>query len=181
MIALEVRHRLRLDRTLLVVANDPWQKVAAEVTPAAIRFELVEGAVARVNARMGEIALEASDIEIRRGGETYTADTLGALHGEHPDAALFLLVGSDAAAGLDSWKRTDEIRNGATTVVVDRGGREGGRPPQGWDHVVVDVPLMEVSSSDLRERIAEGAPVEALIPPTVIDGIRRHGLYRRNP
>ncbi|MEZ5243958.1 MAG: nicotinate-nucleotide adenylyltransferase [Acidimicrobiales bacterium] len=181
MIALEVRHRLRLDRMLLVVANDPWQKADAEVTSAAIRFALVEGAVARLNRRLGHVALEASDIEIRRGGETYTADTLAALHEDDPDSELFLLVGSDAAAGLDSWKRTDEIRRGATTVVVDRGGREGGRPPEGWDHVVVDVPLMEVSSSDLRARIAEGAPVEALIPPTVIDGIRHHGLYRRNP
>jgi nicotinate-nucleotide adenylyltransferase len=181
MIALDVRHRLMLDRMLLVVANDPWQKADSDVTPAAIRFELVEGALARLNERMGELALEVSDMEIRRGGATYTADTLAALHRDHPDSELFLLVGSDAAAGLDSWKRTDEIRSGATTVVVDRGGREGGRPPVGWEHLVIDVPLMEVSSSDLRLRIAEGAPVEALIPPTVIDGIRRHGLYRRNP
>jgi len=180
-IALEVRHRLKLDRMLLVVANDPWQKADSDVTPPAIRYELVEGALSRLNERMGEVALEVSDLEIRRGGATYTADTLATLHGDHPGSELFLLVGSDAAAGLGSWKRTDEIRTGATTVVVDRGGREGGRPPKGWEHVVVEVPLMELSSSDLRGRIAEGAPVEAMIPPTVIDGIRRCGLYRRNP
>ena len=181
LVALEVRHRLMLDRMLLVVANDPWQKADSDVTPAAIRYELVEGAVARLNERMREVALEVSDVEIRRGGATYTADTLAALHSDRPDSELFLLVGSDAAAGLGSWKRPDEIRTAATTVVVDRGGREGGRPPAGWKHELVDVPLMEVSSSDLRERIAQGAPVEAMIPPTVIDGIRRRGLYRRNP
>jgi nicotinate-nucleotide adenylyltransferase len=177
MIALEVRHCLALDRMLLVVANDPWQKAHTTVAPAAVRLELVTDAVERVNDRMGVRALEASDLEIRRGGATYTADTLATLRRQAPDDELFLLIGSDTAAGLDSWKRPDEVRAAATTVVVDRGGREGGRPPQGWDHVVVDVPVMEVSSSDLRERFATGAPVEALIPPTVIDGIRRHGLY----
>jgi len=179
MIALEVRHALALDRMLFVVANDPWQKADAEVTPASLRFEMVAEAVEHINERMGAAVLEASDVEIRRGGLTYTADTLEQLHAGNPDAELFLLVGSDAAAGLDSWKRTEAIRRFATTVVVDRGGREGGRPPEGWDHVVVEVPVMEVSSSDLRDRIAGGAPVEALIPPTVIDGISRLGLYRR--
>jgi nicotinate-nucleotide adenylyltransferase len=178
LIALEVRYRLGLDRMLLVVANDPWQKADTGVTPADVRFALVAEAVERVNQRMGETALEASDLEIRRGGATYSADTLAELGEAHSGAELFLLVGSDAASGLDTWKRTEEIRAAATTVVVDRGGREGGRPPAGWDHLVVDVPLMEVSSSDLRRRIAEGAPVEALIPPTVIDGIRRLDLYR---
>ena len=179
MIALEVRHRLALDRMLLVVANDPWQKAEIEVTPAAIRYELVAETVACIDDRMGEVALEVSDIEIRRGGPTYTADTLATLHDADPDAELFLVVGSDTAGGLATWKRPDEIRRSATTVVVDRGGRVGGRPPDGWPHVVVDVPLMEVSSSDLRRRVAEGAPVEAFVPPTVSDGIRRHGLYRR--
>lgn len=178
LIALEVRHRLALDRMLLVVANDPWQKADTGVTPAAVRFALVAEAVEQINRRTGEPVLEASDLEIRRGGVTYTADTLAELGESDPGAELFLLVGSDAASGLDTWKRTEEIRAAATTVVVDRGGREGGRPPAGWDHLVVDVPLMEVSSSDLRRRIAEGAPVEALIPPTVIDGIRRLDLYR---
>lgn len=180
MIALDVRHRLDLDRMLLVVANDPWQKADSDVTDAGMRLELVADAVARVNRRMGAQVLEVSDIEIRRGGASYTADTLEQLHDASPGDELFLLVGSDAAAGLDTWKRTADIRRLATTVVVDRGGREGGRPPEGWAHVVADVPLMDVSSSDLRDRVAQGAPVEALIPPTVIDGIRRLGLYRHS-
>jgi len=180
MIALEVRHLLALDRMLLVVANDPWQKAGTDVTPATTRLELVADAVDHVNRQAGADRLEASGIEIQRGGLTYTADTLDQIHADNPGAELFLLVGSDAAAGLDSWSRPDDIRRLATTVVVDRGGREGGRPPDGWDHVVVEVPLMEISSSDLRERIAVDAPVEALLPPTVIDGIRRLELYRQD-
>ncbi len=178
MIALEIRHTLELDRMLLVVANDPWQKSSTAVTASDTRFRLVAEAVDHINALAGSHVLEASDVEIRRGGATYTADTLEQLRADDPAAELFLLVGSDAAAGLDTWKRPDDVRGNATTVVVDRGGREGGRPPTGWDHLVVDVPLMEVSSSDLRRRVSQGAPVEAFIPPTVIDGIRRLGLYR---
>jgi|GEM_PF-3192065 nicotinate-nucleotide adenylyltransferase len=176
MIALEVRAALSLDRMVLVVANDPWQKADRQVTPAATRFVLVAEAVERVNARLGQEVLEASDLEIRRGGDTYSADTLEELRSSGGDE-LFLLVGSDAAAGLDSWSRPEVIRDLATTVVVERGGRVGGRPPAHWDHVVVSVPVMEVSSSDLRARFVDGRPVEALMPPTVIDGVRRLGLY----
>lgn len=178
MIALEVRHALALDRMLLVVANDPWQKDGNAVTPATVRFEIVERAVADLNGRVGAEVLEASDLELRRGGETYTADTLEQLIAARPDAEIFLLVGSDAAAGLDTWKRPETVRDLAHTVVVERGGREGGRPPEGWPHTVVPVPAMEVSSSDLRDRFATGRPVTALVPPTVPGDVERHGLYR---
>ena len=177
MTALEVQHLLDLDRMLLVVANDPWQKTCEGVTDAAIRLELVVEAVAAVNRQLGRDALEVSDIEIRRGGETATADTLEALHAELLGSELFLVVGSDAAALLDSWRRPEVVRELATTVVVDRGGREGGRPPDDWPHQVVDVPLMEISASELRDRIARGRPIGAFVPPTVSDGIRRFGLY----
>lgn len=177
MIALEVRQALDLDRMLLVVANDPWQKAGSSVTPAAIRLEMANRAVADLNDVCGEPALEVSDIEITRGGETYSADTLEQLRAAHPHAELFLLVGSDAATGLDTWKRPDDVRSLATTVVVDRGGREGGRPPDGWPYELVEVPVMEVSSSDLRDRFAAGRPVEALVPPTVIADVAMHGLY----
>jgi len=119
----------------------------------------------------------ASDMEIRRGGQSHTADTLAQLRIEDSEGDLFHLVGSDAAAGLDTWKRPDEVMNLATTVVVDRGGRQGGRPPAGWPHIVIDVPALEVSSSDIRTRFADGRPVEALVSPAVVAEVRRLGLY----
>ncbi len=171
-IALEVRHQLRLDTVLLVVANDPWQKSAVgSVTPADLRLELTRAAIGEVEG------IEVSTIEIERGGESYTADTLEALAAENPAAELFLIVGSDAAMGLDTWKRAADVCRAATTVVVDRGGRQGGRPPEGWPHRVVDVPALEISSSDLRTRFADGRPVEALMPAGAIDLVRQHGLY----
>lgn len=178
MVALEVRHALRLDTMLLVVANDPWQKSAtAPVSPAGARLALVRAAVAEINARIGAAALEVSEIEIDRGGPSSTADTLEELARQRPGAALFLLVGSDAAAGLTTWMRPEVVRDAATTVVVERGGREGGRPPADWPHVVVDVPVMDVSSTDIRSRFHDGRPVEALVPAAVVDEIRRLDLY----
>jgi nicotinate-nucleotide adenylyltransferase len=175
-IALEVRYRLGLDRVLLVVANDPWQKSDdREITPAPIRLAMVEAAVE------GLPGVEASAMEIARGGESYMADTLQTLRRDHEGAELFHVVGSDVAAGLDTWKRPDEVRDSATTVVVDRGGREDGRPPPGWDHLIVEVPALEISSSDLRNRFRSGQPVEALVPAPVIEIVRREGLYGARP
>ena len=176
--ALEVRHSLQLDRMLLVVANDPWQKSGTSaVTPAAIRLEMLEAAVNSLSASSSPQLLEVSDREIRRGGETYTAETLAAIHAESPDAELFMIVGSDAAAGLDTWKQTEEVRRLATTVVIDRGGRQGGRPPGDWPHLVVGVPALQISSSDLRARFRDGRPVEMLVPAAVADLVRARGLY----
>ena len=177
-IAFEVRHQLQLDRMLLVVANDPWQKtVYNSVTPASLRFEMVAAAVSAANESIGAVALEASDHEIRRGGETYTADTLIALAEENDGAELFVVVGSDIAASLDTWERPDEVRRLATTVVADRGGSLKGRPPEGWDHVLVTVPALEISSTDVRNRFRNHRPVEALVPLQVVDFVRSHGLY----
>lgn len=172
-IALEVRHILRLDRVLLMVANDPWQKTGQRsVTPAPIRAAMTHAAVA------GCEGLDVSEIELDRSGPTYTAETLEDLRAAEPDADLFLIVGSDAAAGLDSWNRPHDVRDLATTVVVDRGGRQGGRPPDAWPHVVVDVPALEISSSDLRRRVAEGEPIRGLVAGGVADLIEARGLYR---
>ena len=133
--ALEVRHRLRLSVVLFVVANDPWQKSALQpVTPARKRLEMVRAAISGLDG------LEASSLEIDRGGESYMADTLQELRSQHPGAELMLVVGSDTAQGLDTWKRPAELRELSTTVVVDRAGRSGGRPGEGWPAVVVEVP-----------------------------------------
>ena len=170
--AVNVRHALRLDRVLLVVANVPWQKVDDRVvSPAEDRLALVEAAVGDVDG------LEVSDLELRRGGESYTADTLADLHTEASDRALFVILGSDAAAGLPTWKRVEEVRASATIVVVDRPGGNWS-PPDGWPVERVEVPHMDISSTDLRARVADGRPLDFLVPPGVISSIAERGLYR---
>lgn len=170
--AVNVRHEARLDRLLLVVANEPWQKTGLrDLTPAPDRFAMVAAAVDGVDG------LEASDMEIRRGGPSYTADTLRSLHDEDPDRELFLVLGSDAAAGLSTWEGGEVVRDLATIVVVDRPGAEGDRPPEGFRYEVVSVPLLEVSSTDVRARVADGRPLDYLLTRPVIDCIIERGLY----
>jgi nicotinate-nucleotide adenylyltransferase len=172
-VAVNARHALQLDRLLLVVAHDPWQKTHARaVSSAEDRLAMVEAAVAGVEG------LEASRVELDRGGVSYSADTLGALRAEDPSRDLFLIVGSDAAAGLPTWERGDEVRRLATIVVATRPGTEEATPPPGWEWVTLETPRLDVSSTDLRTRIADGRPLDYLLTPAVIDCIRARHLYR---
>ena len=169
--ALDARYAAHLDTVLLVVANVPWQKAGdRHLTPAADRLALVAAAVDGIDG------LEPSEIEIDRGGESYTADTLEALAASSPDAELFLVIGADVAARLDTWKRIDDIRRLAELVVVNR---PGGQVPtlQGWRVTQVDIPDLEISGSDIRRRVADGRPIDGLVPPGAVRLIRDRGLY----
>ena len=171
--AVNVRHALALDTVLMVVANVPWQKVGTRaISPAAIRFDLVEAAVRGVDG------VEASDIELRRGGESYTADTLEELADRYGDVELFVIVGSDAAAGLTSWRRSDEVRERASIIVVDRPGAPITAALPGWRWSHVEVPHVEVSSTDLRHRVVDGRPLDFLLTESTIEAIGRLGLYQ---
>jgi nicotinate-nucleotide adenylyltransferase len=172
-VAVNVRWEIGLDRVLIVVANDPWQKTNSRaVSSAEDRLAMCEAAVGDVDG------LEVSDREIRRGGVSLTADTLAELQAEGPERELFLIVGSDAAAGLPSWERVDEVKKLATIVVIARPGAEEGHPPPGWDWLRVETPRLEVSSTDLRARVADGRPLDYLLTPPVIACIAERGLYR---
>jgi nicotinate-nucleotide adenylyltransferase len=170
--AVAARDVLGLDRVLLVVANEPWQKVGARsVTPARARLAVVEAAIDGVEG------LEASQIEIDRGGPSYTADTIAELRTRHPGAELVLVVGSDIVPELGTWHRVDELRHQVVLAVVDRAGDAGRPDPPGWQVRRVPIPMLEVSSSELRERLATGRPVDFLIPADAIRCIRAQGLY----
>jgi nicotinate-nucleotide adenylyltransferase len=169
--AVNVRHELGLDRVLLVVANDPWQKAGSVSAPASDRFAMAAAAVAGIHG------IEASDLELRRGGPSYTADTVEELGALHPGAELHLILGSDAAGGLDTWEREAEVRERVRLVVVVRPGAEAARPPDGWSHVVVEVPRLDVSSTDLRARAADGRPLDWLVPGAAVRVIRERRLY----
>ncbi len=169
--AANVRHALRLDRVLLVVANVPWQKVGRRLTPAEDRLAVVEAAVE------GAEGLEASRLEIDRGGDSFTADTLEELMAADPERELFLVVGADVAAELGTWRRVATVAALATVVVVTRGGVPQPTLEAPWRVERVEIPALEVSSSDLRARRAGGRPLDFLIPRPAIDCIRRRGLY----
>jgi nicotinate-nucleotide adenylyltransferase len=172
--AVNVRHALSLDQVLLVVANRPWQKVSHRtVSSAADRLSMVEAAVEGVEG------LEASAIEIERGGESFTVDTLEELRARDPSAELFCILGADAAAGLGTWERSEGLPKLATFVLVDRPGVTCPPPPAGFVLERVEIPRLEVSSTDLRTRFADGRPVDFLVPSAVVTCIRRRGIYRQ--
>ena len=169
--AVNVRHALALDRVILMVANVPWQKVGQrDITPAADRLAMVAAAVHEVDH------LEAGDHEIRVGGHSFTADTLAALAEALPGAHLSPIVGDDAAAGIHSWERVDEVLSRSRMVVVDRPG-ERVTLDESIDWIRVEVPRLEVSSTDLRARCQDGRPLDYLVTDPVLDVIRERGLY----
>jgi len=168
--ACEVRTTLALDRVLLVVAGDPWQKRGRVVAPATERLALVELAIDGIDG------VEASAIEVEREGASVTADTLEAL--QRPGRELFLLLGADAVANMGTWRRLEETRDLATVVVIERAGDIDAKPPGGgWRYERVDIPRLDVSSTDLRERLAAGRSIDGLVPPAVVRRIRSRGLY----
>jgi nicotinate-nucleotide adenylyltransferase len=174
--ALNVRHALRLDVVLLVVANVPWQKVGVrEITPSADRLAMVQGAVGNVEG------LEPSTLEIDRGGDSFTVDTLEELRSAEPEAELFFLLGADAAAGLLTWERADALPKLATLVLMERPGCSSAPPPAGWRFERVEIPRLDISSTDLRSRFADGRPVDFLLPEAVVSCVRDRRIYRGLP
>lgn len=169
--AVNVRHALALDVVILMVNNVPWQKVGARsITPARDRLAMVAAAVEHVPG------LIAGDEEIRAGGPSYTADTLATLAGEYPGAELFTIVGDDAAAGIRTWERADEVIARSHLVVVDRPG-EPVELDRSIDWVRVEVPRLEVSSTDLRARWVDGRPLDYLVTDEVLAVVAERGLY----
>ena len=171
--AVGVRHVLSLHRVLVTPANIPWQKRGVrDVTPIADRLAMARAAFANLEG------IEVSTVELDRGGDTYTVDTLIALQEARPDDEHWLIVGSDVARHLDTWHRPEVVRSLTRMVVYERPGSVGARPPASWPFELVDLPLIDVSSTDIRDRVRRGEPIDGLVPPSVADIVRRRGLYR---
>jgi len=169
------RVALDLDEVRLVVAGDPWMKGSAP-SPPEVRLALVEAAVA------GDPHVRADARELARSGPTYTADTLAELAAESVGAELFFLLGEDAAADLPSWERIDEAFARATFVVVTRPGQHAPAPEELPGAVVhLEVPQLEVSSTELRERYRTGDATRYLVPDAVDRLVRERGLYGAGP
>jgi len=167
---------LRLDRLLLVVANDPWQKSGQrEVAAAEDRLALTEALAEEVPGA------EVSRLEIDRGGPSYSADTAEAVRDEVSArggrAELFLVVGADLVGELETWHRAAALKDLVTLAVVSRPSSPAPAVPPGWRVVWLDGPQVTVSSSEVRDRLAAGEPADSLVPERVIRCIRRRGLY----
>ena len=124
----------------------------------------------------GVPGLVAGDTEIRMGGPSYTVETLRRLSDVHVDASFFTIVGDDAAAGLPTWERFHELTELTQLVVVDRPGSPV-ELSAAINWIRVEVPHLDVSSTDLRSRFTDGRPLDYLITQQVLDVIHERSLY----
>jgi nicotinate-nucleotide adenylyltransferase len=177
--AQEAHAQLALDRVLLMPAGEPPHKSVAPGDPSPRqRFELCRLAVA------GDERFEVSPVELERPGRSYTADTLRLLHERAPEDELTFIVGGDMAASFPSWHEPETVLSLATLAVAERRGAKRDAieralaPLAGAERVTYfDMPRIDISSSELRERVARRRPIRYLVPDAVADAIAAEGLY----
>jgi nicotinate-nucleotide adenylyltransferase len=180
------RQAAALDRVLLMPAAQQPHKPHGPLAGPQHRLQMVELATRDYQH------LEACDFEIARGGVSYTVDTLRAVAHHYPRAKLYLLMGADTLRDLPNWREPREIVQLATPLAVHRAGEppvdltvlaELAPPPVVADTSkhAIDMPLMDISSSDIRRRLAMGdQTVATLLPPAVFDYIQQQRLYQSN-
>jgi len=167
-------HAAALDEVLFIVANQPWQKEGTRtVTDAKLRLLVVSEVLRPIPG------LEPSDIEIARGGLSYSVDTLSELKTLRPYDQLFLVVGADAASQMPTWERAEELSTLANLVIVNRYGYPTISNILDFEQpILAEMPWLDISSTDLRERVREHRPLQFLLPETAIDAIEAYQLYR---
>jgi nicotinate-nucleotide adenylyltransferase len=172
--ASEALDQLELDQVVFVPAGRPWQK--AVYSDGEDRFMMTTLAVA------DDPRFSSSRVELDRRGPTYTIDTLATMRsfwGER--TALFFITGADALAGLSTWHDVEGLARIAEVVALTRPGADARSitPAEGWPRVhVLDMPLIGVSGTDVRARVASGRAIDYMVPAEVVAYIRAHGLYR---
>jgi len=173
LLAEQAREQLGLKKVLFVPAGDPWRKAFRRVLPAAHRLAMTELAV------QDDSGFVVDDCETKRKGPTYTAETLRELHKRHAKDELYLLLGEDALADLPFWREPEVIAEEANIVVAPRGGVVLPELPFDPDRVIrIQMPFMEISSTDIRKRAKEGKSLRYLVPDAVAAYIKDHKLYR---
>lgn len=180
-VAEEARIRLGLDKVVFVPAGNPWLKVDHEVTSAEHRVEMVRLAIAKHEH------FQLCTVEIERGGPSYTVDTIDELRRKGKYDELYLIMGLDSFVELPLWKDAARLVTLCRLVVVPRYGSslpelgEVARKLGGMSTekvVVLDSPMIGISSSGIRDRVSRGLPVDYLVPGEVERYIIAHDLYR---
>jgi nicotinate-nucleotide adenylyltransferase len=175
-LAHEAASLLGLERVLLVPAGEaPHRAIEPEPGPA-VRLEMTELA-----ARDDEL-LEASDLEVRREGASYTFRTLELLHEERPGDDLTFLMGADVAASLESWRQPERVLELARIGIASRPGTEldeaeAALERLGSEAEIIRMPELGVSSTRIRRRVARGRSIRYLVPDLIAELIAERGLY----
>jgi nicotinate-nucleotide adenylyltransferase len=170
-----VREVLGLRAVVFVPSSVSPHKRDRIATPGTHRLEMIARAIGSYEG------LEVSDIEVRRGGVSYTVDTVEELRLAHPDARIALLIGADNLVDFSTWRDPDRILKMANLIVMTRPGHDVPAHPlvSGGKATLCAVPDIEVSASDIRARVREGLSIRYRVPPAVEEYILSQGLYRR--
>lgn len=172
--ASEVADLLCLDEVVFVPAGAPWQKADTTVSSTEDRYRMV------VIATASHPLFSVSRVDLDRDGPTYTIDTLRDLQAGYGDGTdLFFVTGADTLQGVPSWREPEALLRLAHFVGVNRPGHplSDAHLPAGTV-TLLDVPALDISSRDCRERVLTGRPIRYLVPDGVLSYIEEHGLYR---
>jgi nicotinate-nucleotide adenylyltransferase len=173
-----------LSRVIFVPCASPPHKSGAALAAAEHRLAMLETAIE------GDLRFEVSDMEIQRGGTSYTIDTLRSVAAEHPGVELFFIIGADSLVELHLWRAIDALLGLCRIVTLARPGvsledlqAKDLKLRDPWpERLRADIRfghLVNVSSTDVRYRVAEGMSIRYLVPPGVEMYITEHSLYRR--
>ena len=180
-IAEEAKRKLDLDKVIFMPAGIQPLKIDKKVTEASLRLQMVQKAIE------GKIGFEVSDYEIKEQGKSYTYKTLEHFSNEYKD--LYFITGADCLLGIERWKNIDKIFKLCKFVVFTRPGYKNEElvnkkrfVEEKFDGKVIllEVPGVDISSTEIREKIMNNEKVNDILPSVVLDIIKEKGLYREN-
>ncbi len=175
------RMEYRLDSVIFMPAFLPAHKAGGDILEPEYRYSLVKMAI------QDNPAFQVSDLEMKRKGVSYTVDTIDHFIRNYPDENISFIMGMDSLLFMDTWKDIDRLSGLCRFIVVTRPGYNIGSHPGLraklpeilWEHVsYLEIPGMDISSTDIRTRVREGKTIKYLLPPAAEEYIRDHGLYR---
>jgi len=171
MVALAAQEELRLTRLRFIPTNQSPFKPDRVLAPGAFRLRLLRLALA------GRTGWDVDDSELRRGGVSYTIDTVQAAARQHPGAELYWILGADHLAYLPQWREAEALAALVRFVMVPRPGEVSGPVPPPFRVICLKGTPVAVSASQVRSRIQAGLSVDLFLPGAVAEAIRNNRLY----
>ncbi|MBS3812382.1 nicotinate-nucleotide adenylyltransferase [Candidatus Bipolaricaulota bacterium] len=169
--------QVNLDEVIFIPSKNPPHKNSRGVLDAVLRYEMVGLAVEDYEV------LEVSGVEIEREGPSYTIDTIKKMKEDLPE--IVFIVGADNLINIDTWKQPEELLDSCPFVIAPRGGYKKSdfheEIFQGADLRFLDMDEISISSTEIRERVADGRPIGEMVPTVVLDFIMQKGLYKAVP
>jgi nicotinate-nucleotide adenylyltransferase len=175
-IAQEIYEQCKLDRLLFIPSARPPHKHHTNIISPEHRYRMVKLAI------QDDPRFEVSDLEIHRPGLSYTIETLKILHQLYgPSAAFFFIIGADSLLEIDTWREPDQVFKLATMVVVPRLGVDVSKANLRWQEqmLMIQSPEVEISSTEIRERLEENRSIRYMVPQQVEAYIQKNRLYTK--